>query len=619
VIASTTLSASEPKQMPEEELPASAIPVSLFREILIWPLALHLPKPATHPFAVADAVEAAATAISTGSSVWKQVTDPSEHIPVPADPLQRAQWEADRYAEAIYFHEFVQSFLFRRLPEQKGRRGDMPWMRLFQRSDVNAIAVQLRPSSAKHFRLAVERLNLYLFSSGSAALVLEISTKDVSPRQEWNLAEVQDFHDCFRRAYIPFAVVPEVGSGALSPGGLVAAAVTLHYASGSSALFESVVEIDAMVKGYLDKSEPDGRRIPPVFRHWRELLKDALRLAPYAMAGSEPRWHHVVDERMPTVATVAVSNDNGDEFEFFKRTRRGDLMRLCFADSAGARSYPYARRPFRSFEREHAFEWFRDDGTLYLASGYAFVAYGAGSFFEQKISTHMRRHYFQMGLLANFELATLLAFSTRISRAVAHYEPRSVSAEQFEEWMQAIEDEFLQFVHRFRFTGVSNHIQGQKLFDLWRRHLRLKEIFDDLHTEITSATQYLFNRAASRTAQSGQRLSVIATLGVIGGLAFAFLGMNELGKSEVLAQVPALFGLPIPKEGLLLDFSILLCILTIFAWLGFGIFCALSQAERDEQGRTRPASSFDYKFRYHLGWGAAALTLVAVIFARALF
>ena len=66
-----------------------------------------------------------------------------------------------------------------------------------------------------------------------------------------------------------------------------------------------------------------------------------------------------------------------------------------------------------------------------------------------------------MGLLAHFELATLLAFSTRISRAVAHYEPRSVSAEEFEGWMQAIEDKFLQFVHRFRFTGVSNHLQGQ--------------------------------------------------------------------------------------------------------------------------------------------------------------
>ena len=125
--------------------------------------------------------------------------------------------------------------------------------------------------------------------------------------------------------------------------------------------------------------------------HWRELLKDALLLAPYAKAGTEPRWHHVVDERMPTLAAVAVTNDSGDELEFFRRTRRGDLVRLCFADSSGERSYPYDRRTLTRFEKDHTFQWFRQDGTIYSASGYAFVAYGAGGFFENVVAaTHMR-------------------------------------------------------------------------------------------------------------------------------------------------------------------------------------------------------------------------------------
>jgi hypothetical protein len=549
-----------------EDLLASAIPVSLFREILIWPLALHLSEPAARPFALAEAVEKAADRIRNATAaVWRPVEDPTEHIPRPPDPGQMPQWDADRYAEGVYFHEFVQSFLFRRAVARKRRRLDMPWMRLFQRLDVSAVEVQLHPGDAKRFRLKVERLNLYLFSSGSAVLVLEISTKNASPPgQNWTLAEVENFHDRFRRAYIPFATVAK--GGALTPGGVVAAAVALHYGSGHRAVFDSANEIDAMVGGYLHSRERNGRRIPPVFGHWRELLTNAVRLAPYAEADNEARWHHVVDERMPTVATVAVTNKNSNELEFFRRTRRGDLMRLCFADSAGESS-----RPFRNFERDHMFEWFRQDGTLYLASGYALVAYRTGGFFEREIETHMRRHYFQMALLAHFELATLLAFSTQISRAVAAYEPRAVSTEQFEDWMQAIEDEFLQFVHRFRFTGVTSHVQGQALFDLWRRQLRLKVIFDDLHREITSATEYLFNRAASRSAESGQPLSVIATLGVIGGLAFSFLGINILAQPGILAKVLALFGIREPNvsESALLQLAILVWIVALFTVLAF--------------------------------------------------
>ena len=156
--------------------------------------------------------------------------------------------------------------------------------------------------------------------------------------------------------------------------------------------------------------------------------------------------------------------------------------------------------------------------------------------------------------------------------------------------MQAIEDEFLQFVHRFRFAGVSNHLQGQELFELWRRHLRLKEIFEDLHTEITSGTRYLFNRAASRGAQTGQRLSVIATFGVIAGLAFSFLGMNVLAQSDTLGRVLAGLGVhdPVVKESPLLQFVILVWTVTIFtipASLGLFLF-GRSGRRRRWAGRT---------------------------------
>ena len=68
------------------------------------------------------------------------------------------------------------------------------------------------------------------------------------------------------------------------------------------------------------------------------------------------------------------------------------------------------------------------------------------------------------------------------------------------------------------------------------KHLRLREIFDDLHLELTSATEYLFNRAASRAATMTERLSLIGLFGVIGSLGIALLSMTFIAEREGLQR-----------------------------------------------------------------------------------
>lgn len=565
-------------------IPADRIPLSLFREILIWPLALHLPRPSAEPNGMAKAIDRIAQHIETHSRVWERQHDPTLHLPAPARkvfddrqyPVELERWNADRYAEGVYFHEFVQSFLFRgsianpsilrRWREQRKR--DPLAMRLYQRTDITRVSVGLGPG--RNFELAVERLNLYLFNSGSAVLVLEVSTKGAAPSHRWNLAEVLDVRDAFRRAYPPFARI-EDGIMRADPQLVLTNLVWAYRDGRTEPHLPAVCETGPLVKRYLegddiDAKDADGRRIPPIFEHWRTLIAGALRLAPYETGGHHPRWHHVVDERIPTVATVAVEEGGGDPRFYFERTRRGDLVRLCFCDHADRDADPYDHRFLQSFERHHVYERFRNQGILYLASGYSFVAYGTGGFFENIIGTHMRRHYFQMALLAHFELATLLSFSTRISRAVGAHD----NTEHFERLMLSIEDEFLQFVHRYRFTQVTNQLQGQELFDLFRRHLRLSAVFEDLRTEITSATAYLFNRAASRSARMTERLSIIATCGLILALAFGFLGMNVIVKGGTLGHV---LGGNF-EEDLRLSVRLTAWTVAVFtglAWVGFGV------------------------------------------------
>lgn len=619
---------------------------------------MHLAPERDEPEAVAWAVTAAIDRLTALGDPWKPVDDPVAHLPPPdnASAGERAQWQADCYAEGVYFHEFVQSFLFTpRCPREKTRARfpddpDPEPFRLFRRGDIDEVVVDIENVNANRKRrlaLAVERLNLYLFRSGSAVLVLEVSNSELKVLDEWWLADVLDFHDVFRRAYLPFAAADR--DGALTPSDLAVRSVTWRFGgetkSGPHAVSAQLA--DCTIAEYLDPRRldpepPDRRRFAPVLPHWRDLLKDALPLAPYdslrdlGWREGEGRWHQVLDERMATLATVSVcAGEDGDPRYFFDRTRPGDLARLCFADRFSRDAYPYDPHFLRNFDEQHVYDRFRQDGTLYLASGYAFVAYGlsagdSGRLFENVIATHMRRHYFQMGLLAHFELASLLAFSSRISRAVEH---NGAHPEPFERSMLAIESEFLQFVHRFRFTGVSNHVQAQELFDLWRRHLRLGEVFKDLREELASATEYLFNRAASRSAQMTERLSAIATLGLMLGLSFSLVGMNLVFDKDLFTAAVPWF-----KDALGRQAALVLVVVVGFACIGMAALAWLRLlAEPRIPRRPRPGSFgrrsarwlerltrpwhrrrpgpslFGERFERSLGWLTAALLVVAAV------
>jgi hypothetical protein len=567
------------------DLPASRIPISLFREVLIWPLALHLRDDLNDANAMANAVRCTADAIAGEASSWKRIDDPLEHIAPPAFSPEKqenrqasARWRAEAYAEGVYFHEFVQNFLFTKAPDG----GSPPPLYLFSRTDIAEVEVGLY--EAKPYRLAVERLNLYLFRTGTALLAVEICHQARSGNHgddTWFLSEVQDFHDRFRRAYIPFA---NPGEHSLDLPQLVPRSVVWRSGNDAELLRCSVAdELTPAIDRYVDPpSDRYGRRFPSVLAHWRWLLPKSVVLPPDE-PGVVGRWHHVLDERMATLATVAVAGHDGDELYYYRHTQRGDLVRLCFADGAGGSPYGYDPVTLGNFEKDHTYRLFADRGTLHLSSGYAFVAYGAGAAFEKTYASHMRRHYFQMWLLAQFELATLLTFSSRISHAVQQYDPNHMPEEWFEQRMRVIQQEFLQFVHRFRFTGVSNHVQAQALFSLMRRHLRLDEVFEDIHMEIKSATEFLFNGATARGAETAERLTIIATVAVIAGLAFSALGMNILAQPKPIAYL-----LHISSETLearpWAGFAITSGVIATFAGIGGGLLAGLRRFKQHRRG-----------------------------------
>ncbi len=225
---------------------------------------------------------------------------------------------------------------------------------------------------------------------------------------------------------------------------------------------------------------------------------------------------------------------------------RGDWVRLCNADEAGGDALPYSPSFLASFEKECCYDrYFPSDVTTsavrYLFAGYHFAVVGSGGFFEDTAVHHFRRHYFQMALLVNMELASLLVVSSRISDAVGLIDQdvsrlwrkaRSTGTQEaFRHNLRQIQRDFLNFVHRYRSTSVSNQIQPSELYGRWRDSLRLDDLFDDVKGELDAAFQFNTGEDQLGLAQAGTRLAgVAALLGSVGlGLTFLQVGNTFSG------------------------------------------------------------------------------------------
>lgn len=551
-------------------LPAGQIALTHGLVTLIWPLTLHMEHPpskasiveaATMGFA-ADLANKAAEAQQAGSAerCWIPIADPLEHIARPARKAGEGEagfrqrlgsWENEAYAEAVYFHEFIQAFLYR-----QPREDEQPPFRLFRRNDIHHARVRFAGGQEK--RVDVERVNLYIFRTGVAVftmdLVIPTSDQDTAT-SGWTLGEFQTFHDLVRRAYAPYFTM---GEDHRSNGHLVLDSIAwlgkdetpLRGPAGDEWTFRLNEELDEAPR-YVGNETYKPSRYPPLFRHWRVLLTPDLPLADYSQhvtpssvkASSETngRWHHVVDERMATLATVSVTDAKGGKSRYDAITD-GDMVRLCFADKSGDADFPYDEGFLKDFDARYAYDRFKSWGTRYLVSGYSFVALIGHHDPENFVPMHMRRHYFQMMLLAQMEMASLLGFSGQVSRAVQRYGSGTENRAALEKCMSAIQEEFLQFVHRFRFTGVSNQVQAQEIFELLRTTLRSQELFDDVKDEIAVANDFLRAEASDRATRSAEWLSLIGGIGVLIGVIIGLMSTNFI--ADVAVWRPYLTGGP---------------------------------------------------------------------------
>ncbi|PZX22257.1 hypothetical protein LY44_02985 [Rhodobacter capsulatus] len=536
------------------------------------------------------------------------------------------------YGEFAYFHDFVQRALF----GKTGGPGAGP-LRLFQRSDIRAADVKFFDWTAPR-RFAVERLNLYLLSGGIAVVALQCRAEAAA---DLNLKDVLRFNESMRRSHIPYFANHNTTIG---PRGLPDS-VAWHLQDGTSCAFlpsDEGVEFRSVPAEAAPPSErkhvrtrtpystlletpPEDRRILPA-RHWRWLLngdEENTERMPLCAARGGFRWRHLSDDRLPLMTTV-ILRSRADYYALSD----GHWMRLAFVEQPGKSPFPYAEAFLRNgfeghcYDRFHHAKELEENGkpvpcTRYLMCDYAMTAvtYAEGNDYAETLEVHMQRHYYQMFLLQVIDKAMMLGLSSRITRAVARFD-RTRSEPALSTGLQDIERDFLHYVHRFRFTGVSGQLQAGELYARLRGVMRLDAMFADIKSELETAVAFLSSREAERqgrearhATEAAERLNIIASLGVVIALVMGFFSMNILSTESL---IEGLFKMPSPSDKPIMHVTTFGFGLLAAAGLAWILSHAIAVRTGTDHRRIRPAEAFVRRGLAVLFFLGAALASVAV-------
>lgn len=518
----------------------------------------------------------------------------SETFPGSGLMWELEQNEAQTYGEFVYFYDFLQKSLFRPAPSSDEIPAFRVWRRKGVSGcrvvvDAGGRGLLRFDPIVERLNLYLFRVGaaVLVLELDFASTVLCAPPGSAWDKAEWGsesafLADVQHAVDKIRRVYTPYFAVRHPSDPGWIKSGPQGAPLAFSWIDDhGQAIGHAGLQAERRQRACEDPAAascappwtPDQlgpavrrlrmgatgadkkrRRVSPLADHWRQIL-EPLVVAGYSPdvdrpAGSEaPRavWRHILDERIPVMSYVSLTGaasrvgkgvtntGNTSERHDLWLVSRGDWVRLCAADPPGTDRLPYAPHFLADFEKDSCYDRFfpsssTSESTRYLFAGYHFGVVGSGPYFDRLISHHFRRHYFQMALLANMELAALLATSSRITAAVARLEEHKVRGgkagarrEEFRNELRAIQEDFLAFVHRFRFTDVSNQIQPTELYRKWRQSMRLDELYADVKDELAAAVGFAMTDEQAKTGRDAAHLSKIATLGLPVALALSFM------------------------------------------------------------------------------------------------
>lgn len=436
-----------------------------------------------------------------------------------ADPPWR---ECHTYQARAYFHPFVRRFLY-----------GNTHVRRFHREDIASITLELdhRATGAFTVRLPVERCELILFQPDLGILLLEVMTERPLPLQRLQL-----LLDTFRRLYPPYFDAFDDRGARVWSSGHCPVSVTLDGAMpAATGVFREQSHEFALsyMEPMLEPAAGRGRPRSPWAGHWQRLLE------PFDCTGTHRdaiRVQHLGDDRAPILSWIALDQP--------RALTPGDWMRLCFADAPGGDLLPYANRFMSGFAASYCYDrfWYEnkevdsgDSPSRIMNCGYAFSIVGDNRdehfFTEGKNGAPaiFRHIHIDMGVIAHFQKAALLSMSQRLTEMVGRdADGRRIRLPEREEVLRFY-DRFVEFTQCYWFDEVSPQEQGRELFEMWRRHLRIQALYDEVRQELIDLVGYTELRA---TEAMNRKLTFIAIAGFLVAMLSLFAGIFGINKPE---------------------------------------------------------------------------------------
>lgn len=248
------------------------------------------------------------------------------------------------------------------------------------------------------------------------------------------------------------------------------------------------------------------------------------------------RYRQIEYHLMPVMAYL-VMDDPG-------ALTRAEFVRVGLACAPGAPdALPYSERHLRDFEERCCYDRYWNGpgmdppGTRFMCTGRVFTMVGDRGervFVDRKTDLEQFRHeYFLLFLIPHFHKAALLMLANRLVEATNQLDvTQRDSVRQFRRVIRQTLGVFLRFSHRYWSHQVSDHGQMKELYRLISEHLGTDRLHAEIRSEIEDMSQYLDSDALRRQGETMVRLSVVATIGLIGVATTGFWGMNLFVMTE---------------------------------------------------------------------------------------
>jgi len=460
------------------------------------------------------------------SELWSQ---PPFKIPQKKDELKNEWGFQKNYAEYIYFHDYVRSFLFPK--EQKpddgnrGKNSEENIVQYYRHLLTNAI-VSIESLEGKMISAILAGIYLYRFPNNIWILVIETSnTKDdVEVDETKNEVTMNDglisrgeqlllFNNMFRRVYPayfekdnPFEQMTQ---------NEFPKSVSI---SSDEISFSETYSLESV---YLNSIPPSpgvsGDRHYPVFHSPITAL-----LGSFFEMKVENKMYPILDDRMLVHSYVAFQSD----VKNVATIEQDDIYfsHFMYIDNPEF-GYRYNKSFILSLMQQHEYTRWSHYRTRMGFTRYSsmFMYFGHyGYLYRPFVSM-----YFQMFLLITYYRSSLIRFSNEIAEIAKDFPTgKKDMPKKLKTDLRGLHTRFMKFMNVHWFTEVSNQDQGIEIFQKMRNAFELEPMYEQVKDEIARAdelVELIHQQKVERFQDAAGKIGLtFAFLAVLTG----FLGMN---------------------------------------------------------------------------------------------